>query len=42
MAEDDKLTLAPVLIENLNAVFGLNRAHDSVPFLQKSQASTSQ
>ena len=27
MAEDDGLTFAPVLVENLNAVFGWNRAH---------------
>ena len=27
MAEHDGLTFAPVLVENLNAVFGWNRAH---------------
>ena len=27
VAEDDGLTFAPVLVEDLNAVFGCNRAH---------------
>jgi hypothetical protein len=27
MAENDGLTFAPVLVENLNAIFGFNRTH---------------
>ena len=33
MAEHDGLTVAPVFIENLNAVFGGDRAHREHPFL---------
>jgi hypothetical protein len=31
MTEDDGLTFAPVLIENINTIFGLDEAHMSLP-----------
>jgi hypothetical protein len=36
MAEYNGLTFAPVLVIDLNSVFGCNRRHDDSPFVFKS------